>query len=230
MAEVKIVKIIDFKDKSRLPFLEDVSEYRRLKIGRYLKSEDAYRSLLGELLARYMLCEKLRCCNSKLRFGTGAYGKPYLVGEKYCFNISHSGNHVAAILDDGPVGIDLEYYRNVSDNIAKYFLNKSEYEYLSEISDRVELRKQICMFWTMKEAYIKALGRGMNKGLLSITVKREKTGEYRIIDEEPYSISGIHAAHMAIDHQCCMSSISFSGSTVVEITDEELIADFSIWR
>ena len=47
--------------------------------------------------------------STKLRFGIGSHGKPYVIGyEQVHFNISHSDNICICAVDDMPIGIDIQ--------------------------------------------------------------------------------------------------------------------------
>lgn len=85
------------------------------------------------------------------------------------YSISHSGNYVACVLADRMVGIDIENkLRSVFsdenldrlDKIARKCLTVGEtIQYLSaEDEDKVEMMLQ---FWTRKESYSKAIGKGL---------------------------------------------------------------------
>lgn len=67
---------------------------------------------------------------------------------------------------DSPIGIDVEEkQRRTKHNIlsfAKRYFSCEEVEVLSAISDPEVQRHQFIKLWTLKEAYVKALGRGFS--------------------------------------------------------------------
>lgn len=95
-------------------------------------------------------------------------GKPVLDGENVYFSISHSGNFAAAVVSKKySVGIDVE------DIVSK----KRDPERLKKVSEKYFLPEELEMIddsemffriWTMKEAYMKAIGKPL------LTVFREK--------------------------------------------------------
>lgn len=81
-------------------------------------------------------------------------GKPYLPGIH--FNISHTkGLVVCAISKRHPIGIDVEYKRNIELEDFTSFFSKREW---SEIHSANDPTDAFLKFWTRKESIIKALG------------------------------------------------------------------------
>lgn len=153
--------------------LSCVSSEKRARISRFYKFEDAQRSLLGDLLARYSICQRLGIKNNTLTFGLNPYGKPILlVSNRIEFNIAHSGNWVVCAVDDNPVGIDVEVVKPVDFQIAKKFFSKEEYNNLMDQPAEIRL-KYFYSLWTLKESYIKAEGKGFSIPLDSFTIKTD---------------------------------------------------------
>ncbi len=154
-------------------WLSYVSEERRERVARFQFVKDAQRSLFGELLARYALCENTGRKNNELKFIRNRFGKPMLEWKdnesEIHFNISHSGRWVVCAVDYTPVGIDVELMKPVSLEVARRFFSKDEYEALLR---EPEIRQQEYFFalWTMKESFIKADGRGLSLSLDQFTV------------------------------------------------------------
>ena len=79
-------------------------------------------------------------------------------------SISHSGAAGAVILDQRPIGIDLQEVREVNPRITKFFLNPDEVEAMQ----RVSIAHRLMHFWCMKEAIWKIDGgkfEGWYKGI-----------------------------------------------------------------
>lgn len=124
------------------------------------------RGALRQLLARYLDADP-----AMLRFSFGAYGKPALDGEhknsRLRFNMSHS--HAVALFafaEDRELGVDVEHIRAdfASQEIARRFFSRREVETFNALPQR----DQVAAFfrcWTRKEAYIKAIGRGLSQAL-----------------------------------------------------------------
>lgn len=108
-------------------------------------------------------------------------GKPYIENHpKFHFNISHSGDMIAIAYGDCPVGVDVEHIRCRENDlkVAKRCFTEEEYIFISDdvfmadmegINHSVEER--FFMVWTMKEAYLKYKGTGINVPMNSFCVK-----------------------------------------------------------
>jgi len=121
------------------------------------------RGFLREVVSRYLKSEA-----ASLRFSYGAFGKPALDGDsRLQFNMSHS-HEVAllAITEGREVGVDVEHVRTdfASDEIARRFFSVCEVDVFNALATE----DQVAAFfrcWTRKEAYIKAIGRGLSQAL-----------------------------------------------------------------
>ena len=120
----------------------------------YLVSQGVLRILLGNYLS---------VKPNEIQLDRHAKGKPFCVNDKgLFFNISNSGGYcVFAFTRIGELGIDLEEVRPLADleeMIAKNF-SFEEKLYIRQKKEE-ELRRFFFM-WTVKEAYLKAIGVGM---------------------------------------------------------------------
>ena len=115
---------------------------------------------------RYVLARYLSVKPDELRFSFNDYGKPSLAGEEsFRFNLSHS-HEVAllAVTRDAAVGVDVEHIRAdfASEEIAKRFFSRLEVETFSSLP----AEERVAAFfrcWARKEAYIKAIGKGLSQ-------------------------------------------------------------------
>lgn len=116
---------------------------------------------------RYVLARYLDVRPEECRFSYGAYGKPALVSEGLRFNMSHShGVALIAVALDRELGVDVEHVRAdfASEDIARRFFSRAEVATFNAL----EKEEQVAAFfrcWTRKEAYIKAIGRGLSEPL-----------------------------------------------------------------
>jgi 4'-phosphopantetheinyl transferase len=121
------------------------------------------RGFLRSVVARYLGTQP-----ESLRFVYGAYGKPALESEHGLrFNLSHS-NEVAllAVTLYAELGVDVEHIRAdfASEDIARRFFSRTEVETFNSLAKE----EQVAAFfrcWTRKEAYIKAIGKGLSQPL-----------------------------------------------------------------
>lgn len=139
---------------------------------RFRSFEDAQRTLLGDILARYMVWKITKQRFHEIVFDTNSYGKPRLRGNwDLEFNVSHSGEYIAAAINTEALGIDIEEIKPIDISIARDFFTEKEYLYIMNgdvgNSNRLERFYEI---WTLKESYIKAVGRGLSIPLNSFNI------------------------------------------------------------
>lgn len=161
-----MAKIISLKKPQHIDkqvykeLLTYVSKEKGKKLSKYYLIEDAYRSLLGELLIRSEICRMLSISNTNIRFKYNKNGKPDLVDERLYFNVSHSKEWIVAIFGEEPVGIDVEYIERI--NIEEVFNFFSVDEILSiKSKSKLERLNYFYDIWTLKESYVKCLGKGL---------------------------------------------------------------------
>ncbi len=139
-------------------------ERERAASYRHLGARDEFvrtRGWLRQILAGYFQTEP-----SKLRFEVGRHGKPSLVNAEFrrlSFNVSHShGLALAAIAWDRDVGVDVERFRTNKDldGLAERYFSANEIATLRTLPDD-QRTQAFFLAWTRKEAFIKALGSGM---------------------------------------------------------------------
>ena len=117
---------------------------------------------LRQVLARYLDVKP-----EEFHFSYGTYGKPALVSEGLRFNMSHShGVALFAVARHREVGVDVEHIRAdfATEDIARRFFSRAEVAAFNAL----EKEEQVGAFfrcWTRKEAYIKAIGRGLSEPL-----------------------------------------------------------------
>lgn len=88
-------------------------------------------------------------------------GKPYLKNNNIYFNISHSKDLIAIIIDNKECGIDIEYidYDRKIDKLISKVLSTEEQKEFNNAIDKYEYFYKI---WTIKEAYSKYIGTGIS--------------------------------------------------------------------
>jgi 4'-phosphopantetheinyl transferase len=148
---------------------------------RFVRQEDAHRLMVAYGGLRLILAEYLSLPPDSLALKTNSHGKPFLKNSSICFNISHANDWVMwAFTLDNEVGIDIEYERLDIEvlALAKRFFAKEEYEALKKTTPE-HLLSAFYRCWTRKEAFIKAVGRGLSYPLdaFIVPLKEKITGE-----------------------------------------------------
>ncbi len=151
--------------------LSNVSGEKQDKIGRFHRIQDAQRSLISDVLVRRIITDKLGRKNEDIVFEYNEYGKPALKQQQdFCFNTSHAGDWIVCAVHTLPVGIDVEHIQPIEFDIAKRFFSQEEYQDLMQKEDSERL-SYFYELWTLKEAYIKAVGKGLSIPLNSFSFR-----------------------------------------------------------
>ena len=138
---------------------------------RYQKPADRHLSLVSKVLVRYLVAGMTGRHPASLCFSANDHGKPFVADlPDIHFNLSHShGAAVCAVCRDTAVGVDVEDSgRQTNLSIADRFFSLPEAELVSRATGD-EQRKMFFDIWTLKEAYIKAVGKGLSIALDSFS-------------------------------------------------------------
>ncbi len=147
-------------DAEMLPFLPDWRRRQTLQ----------FKHTLGQVLcakAFLLLKEGLRKdydYDGTITFDYIANGKPVLKERPDIhFSLSHCKKGVLCVIDDQPVGCDIESVeRNVSQSLINYCCNDKEQ---AEIMNADYPEEEFIKLWTRKEAIIKLSGEGITSNL-----------------------------------------------------------------
>ncbi len=89
-------------------------------------------------------------------------GKPFLKSDAdIYFNISHTRGLVICGISDHEIGVDVERIRAFKEPVVRKACSEAEQEYVFAASDDREKATRFCKLWTLKESYIKAIGKGL---------------------------------------------------------------------
>ncbi len=136
----------------------------------YKKQDDINRLTAGKHLLKKILSDYFPQISLE-NYAIDDMGKPF-IKDLFDFNITHSGQVVACALlnAEGKIGIDLEKIRTI--DIPKFTKQFSPQEMMRILADK-DPQTRFFDFWSMKEAVMKADGRGMRIPLHSIRLKDE---------------------------------------------------------
>jgi 4'-phosphopantetheinyl transferase len=149
----------DERERARL-FLDDLARDRFV----------AGRAVLREHLGRRLGIEP-----GAVRFAYNEHGKPLLHPRhgagRLAFNVSHAGDLLALAFHDAPVGIDIEAEHAVAyadEIVARFFSPRERREY--DAIPPQQRPRAFLAWWTRKEAFVKALGIGLDRPLAEFDV------------------------------------------------------------
>lgn len=139
-----------------------LSPGRRVEAERFRPREDRLHCIAAGLLLRQVLgvrSDDDLCCNE--------FGKPLLVGQETCFNLSHGGNYAVLAVFHSPVGVDIEPIgERMPRVIPRRFLLPNELAWL----EAEPTPERFARLWTRLESALKADGRGFGLGKRDFSV------------------------------------------------------------
>lgn len=169
--------------------------------GRFRFPEDRMRYIAGKVVVRILLKRYLDM--ETIDFSVNELGKPYhkkIAGKRTVdFNISHSGEFILAVFAVGmDIGVDVQEMAECPDyrEIAENFYTAEEAEDVKN-----EGPDLFFQYWVAKEAYVKALGIGLGRGMDFFSVRNGEIIEKGRNDQGwflyPVRIKG-YAAYVAV--------------------------------
>ncbi|CAK9149212.1 unnamed protein product [Ilex paraguariensis] len=158
-------------------------ESEHSSITRFVKMEDRKRALASRLLQYALVHEILRLPFDEITIKRTVEGKPYLESDKvnlnfpnFNFNVSHHGDYVAIASEPVClVGLDIVcHFLPEKETVPEFIQNFSAYFSTLEWNDIInpgncdEMLNKFYRYWSLKEAYIKAIGTGVGYRLDSV--------------------------------------------------------------
>lgn len=141
-----------------------MAEDERCRYLRYRFHRDQQSYLLTRALVRSTLSHYARVGPAEWRFQCTPKGKPYIADPRVfgdlTFNLSNTcGLVVCVVARGGPVGVDVENTTRHYDidQIARHFFTDDEVKALENLPPNLQ-RRRFFEYWTLKEAYLKAIG------------------------------------------------------------------------
>ncbi|KIQ79982.1 4-phosphopantetheinyl transferase [Bacillus sp. L_1B0_8] len=223
-----IKKLKSMDDTTYNNLLNLVSIEKKRKIERYKKKEDAYRTLLGDVMIRSIICKRYKISNQDIKYSYNKYGKPNWIGDKFfCFNISHSGDWIVCIVGNTSVGIDIEQMRPIKLETISQLFSMKEIEDLN-LKVLTEKNDYFYDLWTLKESYIKAIGTGLSTPFNSFTIKKNEEEGISINQGDTNSSYFFKQYHIDSNYKLsvCANSNQFPHKVILK-NIHEIIDDIS---
>lgn len=149
-----------------------LDDSERARAGRYHFERDRRRFVAARGMLRRLLSAYTNRPASALRFTYGSAGKPELeqpgVGApRVTFNLAHSGDWaLVGVTAGAPIGVDIEVVRKVPEHedILRRHFGAAEVQSLLRLHSASQAERFL-VGWTLKEAYVKAVGDGLSSQL-----------------------------------------------------------------
>ncbi len=165
---------------------EERQRYDRYKVASAARSYLATRRLERTTLSRYT-----STAPQDWRFRHTAAGRPEIEhpnphGLRY--SLSRSGGMVLmGLTREAHIGVDVQSKEPSADidQVAGVFCSPTERAWLEAAQTDTERLGRFYVIWTLKEAYLKALGTGLSTAPASVTVTRTGDGAIEVAHETP---------------------------------------------
>ena len=144
---------------------ELLAHEERMQSRRFVTPQLQRRFVAARAGLRSILGSHLRLEPRRLAFVRNEFGKPALAGSPVAhFNLSHSaGTAILAISEDVEVGCDLEQVRPIDHlGLARRYFHAAEVAAIEGSADAGAQALAFFRIWTLKEAFVKALGTGLS--------------------------------------------------------------------
>jgi 4'-phosphopantetheinyl transferase len=142
------------------------SEQNRAK--RFHKEIDRNRFIIYRSILKFVLAAYTKLDVKNILFNYHSNKKPYLASHpELCFNISHSEDFAVIAISKNEVGIDIEYISENFDftNLLSDIFTRNEILAIENADDK---NHAFYNSWTRKEAFVKALGKGIDDDFKNI--------------------------------------------------------------
>lgn len=202
-------------------FLPLLNQEEHDRFQRFHFDKDRYTYLAAHAVLRIALSRYAAVQPQAWRFVRGPQGKPEIQAEAGLpvlrSNLSHTKGMVACVISlDRTCGVDVECRRSMKDmyGVADVVFSSAEVAYLNTKTE-AEWPEDFFTFWTLKEAYIKAIGQGLSAPLKKITFDIEASPIRATFDGKPLGGTGwqFHHWQPTATHHVAVAAQSPDGSS-----------------
>lgn len=157
-------------------------QWRREVVMRYRFHADRVLSARAFMLLQQALREVWGIMD-EITFDINEHGKPSIAGHpEVHFNLSHCKAGVLCVVDDRPVGCDIETIaKDLNPDLCRYAMNPHEVLLITSAKNPLV---EFTRLWTMKEAVVKLTGEGLTTPLHGILTAAPHVYLDTHVDEE----------------------------------------------
>lgn len=170
----------NFNEPRYLPVLNREELYRYKSFSDVLRKRQF---LFSRFLLKNKLYETTGINSDEIYFEIGTHGKPYFSKARTFFSISHSENYVAYVISKKEVGLDIQVQRDFSniDGLIQKNCHPNEVLFLNDSQNK---ESEFLKLWTLKEAYSKCIGKGIQAQFSSIDLSNLSKKSFEIKEAE----------------------------------------------
>ena len=174
LVRVWTMRVGGLDEGATAPWRDMLDDAERQRAARFVFARNRIEFVAAHALLRAALASAFGVPSQAWRFVAGAHGKPaaWIGGAPapLSFNLSHTTGMVglaASAGSDRELGFDLENLaRNIDLKVADRYFTPQEVAWLAALPE-AERPRGFLRLWTLKEAFIKATGKGLTQDLAS---------------------------------------------------------------
>ena len=208
-----------------------LTEAERQQSKRFRFQSDQNTYVLSRILLRTVLAGYLHQEPDQLELTTERFGKPALANRKeIAFNLSHSsGATILSVAANScqskAIGVDIENMaiERPIQSLAKSSFSDSETAFLLKHSHLESRKAHFYRLWTLKEAFVKADGRGFSLDMKSFSIGYNKNEIW--LEREPIVIPDDY--HACFFQRCLYDHYMIACS---QISQDNEIAQFNLYE
>ncbi len=163
-----------------------LSSEEKNRINKYNTQLLKNRQVMSKAILKKLLSLYLEKNVKEINFIYNNYGKPYIACDKVAnsvkFNISHSENvGIFAFTLNDDLGVDIEKVKEYIeiDGIKEICFTNFEKEWYDNLNNEFKL-EAFYKIWTIKEAFIKAIGEGFSYPTINLELTNESGNQIKI--------------------------------------------------
>ena len=160
-----------FSEELQIPVTLSQAEHARSE--RFVMEADRKTFVKSRSFLRILISKVVGCQVEEIELETNEFGKPQITGPNSSlqFNVSHSRElALVAIAWNVSVGADLERHRKIDETaLANKYFSLAESKTIGQLQSE-NRRKAFFDCWTLKEAFVKCLGKGLQIPLAQFQV------------------------------------------------------------
>jgi len=155
-------------------FTNLTSAAERQRAARFHFPADRWSYIAAQALLRWALAQSLKSAANEIEFDRTPRGRPFLrnPAKGPFFSLSHARGMVAcALAAEAGIGVDVEdpSRKQKDGELARHYFDAAEAAHLEQLPSDLKAR-DFFLQWTVKEAFLKAIGTGMHEPLDTLSV------------------------------------------------------------
>jgi 4'-phosphopantetheinyl transferase len=184
-ARVSLLFQEDAKDEALLARYRSLLTPEELaRTARFHFERHRHQHLITRVLARTVLSGYCDVDPRDWRFGTHSYGRPHIAAPealpRLSFNLAHTDGLIVCACATSTIGVDVEAVRtNAPLEIADRYFSAAEVAELRALPLDAQ-PERFFQYWTLKESYIKATGKGLSTPLDQFTFRLARAGHIEL--------------------------------------------------